>query len=209
MSGHGEAPAKKLSFVDPATFTPHFSWKKQSKAGSAPGIAEAVACEGVRLVDMAGKIEMPTYVYSRAAIDDSTAELHRGLGSLPHTLCFAVKSNGNLAILKHVAKAGNGFDIVSGGELEMLRTIGVRGDRIVFSGVGKTREEIREALQYRIAANRKSKRDRGQRGILLFNLESEAELEVLLEEASRSVSRGGTLPGVSIRVNPDVQAGGH
>jgi diaminopimelate decarboxylase len=120
-----------------------------------------------------------------------------------------VKSNGNLAILKHIAKAGNGFDIVSGGELEMLRRIGVRGDRIVFSGVGKTREEIREALQYRVAANRKSKRDRGQRGILLFNIESEAELEVLLEEASRSISRGGTLPGVSIRVNPDVQAGGH
>ena len=67
-------------------------------------------------------------------------------GLLPHTLCFAVKSNGNLAILKHVAKLGNGFDIVSGGELSLLRHIGVRGDRIVFSGVGKTREEIREAL---------------------------------------------------------------
>jgi len=209
MSGHGEAPAKKLSFVDPATFTPHFSWKKQSNAGSASGIAEAVACEGVRLVDIADKIETPTYVYSRAAIDDATAELPRGLGSLPHTLCFAVKSNGNLAILKHVAKAGNGFDIVSGGELEMLRTIGVRGDRIVFSGVGKTREEIREALQYRVAANRKSKRGGDRPGILLFNIESEAELEVLLEEASRSVDRGNAMPWVSIRVNPDVQAGGH
>ena len=114
-------------------------------------------------------------------------ELHRGLGSLPHTLCFAVKSNGNLAILKHIAKAGNGFDIVSGGELEMLRMIGVRGDRIVFSGVGKKREEIREALQYRVAGNRKTQRDGDRRGILLFNIESEAELEVLLEEASRSV----------------------
>ena len=120
MSGNSGAPAKKLTFVDPATFTPQFSWKKQSKAEAAAGAAEAVVCEGVRLVDVAEKIGTPTYVYSRAAIDDAQEQLHRGLGSLPHTLCFAVKSNGNLAILKHVAKAGNGFDIVSGGELEML-----------------------------------------------------------------------------------------
>ncbi len=209
MSGHGEVPAKRLAFVDPAAFTPHFSWKRQSKAKTARDTAEAVICETVRLVDVAHKVGTPTYVYSRAAIDGAQAELHRGLGSLPHTLCFAVKSNGNLAILKHVARAGNGFDIVSGGELEMLRTIGVRGDRIVFSGVGKTREEIRDALQYRPTANRKSARNRDRRGILLFNIESEAELEVLLEEASRSVARGGALPEASIRVNPDVQAGGH
>ncbi len=122
MSGHGELPAKKLAFVDPATFTPHFSWKKSNKADRHAGSAEAVLCEGIRLVDVADKIGTPAYVYSRAVIDDAQAELHRGLGSLPHTLCFAVKSNGNLAILKHIAKTGNGFDIVSGGELEMLRT---------------------------------------------------------------------------------------
>jgi diaminopimelate decarboxylase len=209
MSGNGAAPAKKLTFVDPAAFTPHFSWKKQSKADAAAGTTEAVMCEGVRLVDVADKIGTPTYLYSRAAIDDAQAQLHRGLGSLPHTLCFAVKSNGNLAILKHVAKAGNGFDIVSGGELEMLGRIGVRGEKIVFSGVGKTREEIREALQYRVAGSRKSERDADGRGILLFNIESEPELEVLLEEASRSVRHGSKLPFVSIRVNPDVQAGGH
>jgi diaminopimelate decarboxylase len=209
MSGRNEVPTRKLAFVDPATFTPHFSWKKSKKSGGDSESAEAVFCEGVRLVDVADKIRTPAYVYSRGANDDAQADLHRGLGSLPHTLCFAVKSNGNLAILKHIAKAGNGFDIVSGGELEMLRTISVPGDRIVFSGVGKTREEIRDALQYRVPASRKGKRDRDQRGILLFNIESEAELEVLLEEASRSVSRGGSLPGVSIRVNPDVQAGGH
>lgn len=209
MSGRDAVPAKKLGFVDPATFTPHFSWKKSSKTDRSRGIAEAVACENLRLVDVAEKFGTPAYVYSRAAIDDAQAELHRGLGSLPHTLCFAVKSNGNLAILKHLAKAGNGFDIVSGGELEMLRTIGVRGDRIVFSGVGKTREEIRDALQYRAGPIRKSGRDRDSRGILLFNVESEAELEVLLEEASRSVARGNLMPWASIRVNPDVQAGGH
>lgn len=209
MSGRGEVPARRLTFVDPATFTPHFSWKKSNKSGGNSESAEAVLCEGVRLADVADKIGTPAYVYSCAAIDDAQSDLHRGLGSLPHTLCFAVKSNGNLAILKRIAKAGNGFDIVSGGELEMLRTIGVRGDRIVFSGVGKKRDEIREALQYRVAAKGKSKRDGDRRGILLFNIESEAELEVLLEEASRSISRGGKLPGVSIRVNPDVQAGGH
>ncbi|HUE44463.1 MAG TPA: diaminopimelate decarboxylase [Candidatus Sulfotelmatobacter sp.] len=209
MSGHSDMPAKRLAFVDPAAFTPHFSWKKQNKVEAARHWNQAVVCESVRLVDVADKVGTPTYAYSRAAIDDAQAELHRGLGSLPHTLCFAVKSNGNLAILKHIAKAGNGFDIVSGGELEMLQTIGVRGDRIVFSGVGKTREEIRAALQYRTTANRKSGRDRDTRGIVLFNIESEAELEVLLEESSRTVTRGGALPGVSIRVNPDVQAGGH
>ena len=158
-------------------------------------------------MDVAEKIGTPAYVYSRAAIDDAQAELHRGLGSLPHTLCFAVKSNGNLSILKHVAKGGNGFDIVSGGELAMLRGIGVRGDRIVFSGVGKTREEMREALRY--PSRRARTWPANADGILLFNVESEAELEVLLEESSRHVRRGDAAPSVSIRVNPDVQAGGH
>jgi diaminopimelate decarboxylase len=113
-----------------------------------------------------------------------------------------------LSILKHVAKGGNGFDIVSGGELAMLRGIGVRGDRIVFSGVGKTREEMREALRYPFPGLRGRGRGR-QSGILLFNVESEAELELLLEESSRHVRRGYGAPSVSIRVNPDVQAGGH
>ena len=205
MSGAAEASLRKLVFVDPATFTPHFSWKKSVSGEHG---AELVACEGVRLVDVAEKIGTPAYVYSRAAIDDAQAELHRGLGSLPHTLCFAVKSNGNLSILQHVAKGGNGFDIVSGGELAMLRGIGVRGDRIVFSGVGKTREEMREALRYRSRTSRARGR-RSRNGILLFNVESEAELEILLEESSRHVRRGDGVPSVSIRVNPDVQAGGH
>ncbi len=169
MSNHSEATTKKLSFVDPATFTPHFSWKKQSKREGSSGAAQAVECDGVRLVDVADKIGTPAYVYSRAAIDEAQAELHRGLGSLLHTLCFAVKSNGNLAILKHLAKAGNGFDIVSGGELEMLRTISVRGDRIVFSGIGKSREEIREALQYRVT--RKSQEQARRRSAWHFALQ--------------------------------------
>jgi len=199
MSGPSQHSSKKLSFVDPATFTPHFAWKKLGEGQA--GAAEAVMCEGVRLTDVADQVGTPTYLYSGAAIDEAHCELHRGLGSLSHTLCFAVKSNGNLAILKRVAELGSGFDIVSGGELALLRLVGVRGDRIVFSGVGKSRAEIREALQYPTAEGN------GRRGILLFNVESEAELEVLLEESSRLSL--ASRPAVSIRVNPDVQAGGH
>src|ERR1700676_2776243 len=95
MNGPADASSQRLAFVDPATFAPHFTWKKSGNR--APG-AETVVCEGVRLVDVAAKVGTPSYVYSRAAIDDAQTELHRGFGSLSHTLCFAVKSNGNLSI---------------------------------------------------------------------------------------------------------------
>src|SRR5712692_6701749 len=200
MSHSNDSPARKLKYIDPASFTPQFKWEK-SRAGSAG--SEAVVCERVPLDSIAQKFGTPTYVYSRAAIESAYQELHKGLGALPHTLCFAVKSNGNLSILQHLARMGSGFDIVSGGELHHLQRIGVRGDRIVFSGVGKDRHEIREALNYRA-------RGRGGRaGILLFNAESEAELEILVEEAARLAGRGGRAPAAAIRVNPDVQAGGH
>lgn len=192
------AGARSSAFVDPATFTPHFAWKAaESKHG------EEVWCEGVPLTGVTVRFGTPTYLYSRAAIEDAYLELHHGLGKLPHMLCFAVKSNSNLSILKVLAKMGSGFDIVSGGELARLRAIGVAGERIVFSGVGKTREEIREALRYRSGK-------RGHpNGILLFNVESEAELQVLLEQSAKNISRGGSIPRASIRVNPDVGAGGH
>jgi diaminopimelate decarboxylase len=200
MSHSIEPSPRKLRYVDPATFTPHFEWKKgRSQSDS----VEEVVCEKVPLEDVAKKFGTPTYVYSRAAIENAYQELHKGLGALPHNLCFAVKSNGNLSILKRLAELGSGFDIVSGGELHHLGRIGVRGDRIVFSGVGKDRYEIREALNYR------SRERGGRKGILLFNAESEAELEILVEEAARLVGRGGERPAAAIRVNPDVQAGGH
>ena len=182
---------KNLEYVDPARFTPHFAWK-------ARGAAKEVFCESVALTEIAERFGTPTYVYSRRAIEEAFDELESGLGRLPHLMCFAVKANGNLSILKLLAQRGSGFDIVSGGELEHLGRIGVRGERIVFSGVGKTREEIRAALKYK--GGRKS-----ATGILQFNVESEAELEVLAEEASRR----RVVPGVSVRVNPDVKAGGH
>src|ERR1700681_1874516 len=194
------APHPNLKAVDPTTFSPHFRWKR--KTGRIAN-GEEIFCEGVSLVDAAAKFKTPAYVYSRAAVTDAFRELDGGLTGVPHTLCFAMKANGNLSILKHLAKLGSGFDIVSGGELEHLRRIGARGDRIVYSGVGKTREEIREALQYPPIRRRRPS------GILLFNVESEAELDVLQEEAARHVERGGAAPGVCVRVNPDVLAGGH
>src|SRR2546421_8015063 len=200
MSHSSNSSSHKLKYTDPIPFTPPFAWEK-SAVRSASG--EEVVCERVPLESVARKFGTPTYVYSRAAIRDAYEEFHSGLGALPHTLCFAVKSNGNLSILNHLAKLGSGFDIVSGGELHHLERIGVRGDRIVFSGVGKDRHEIREALNYPVHG-------RGRRaGILLFNAESEAELDILVEEAARLAGRGGRSPAAAIRVNPDVQAGGH
>jgi diaminopimelate decarboxylase len=219
MSGAGASRRKRISFVDPASFTPHFSWKKSSQTGGSklkwgaavpvpagrlrPYAERRVYCEEISLNEIAEKTGTPAYVYSQAAVGDAYRELDAGLGTVPHTLCFAVKSNGNLAILRYLAGLGSGFDVVSGGELEHLERIGVAGKRIVFSGVGKTREEMREALRYGSA------RRGGPRGILLFNIESKAELEALVEEAARERRRGAEMPAVSIRVNPDVRAGGH
>ena len=123
---------------------------------------------------------------------------------MPHTICYAVKANSNLAILKLLTKLGSSFDIVSGGELDRLQRIGVDGGRIVFSGVGKTREEMREALKYRAGRKRGS-----NTGIFVFNVESQAELETLIEEAARHVKSGGQRASAAIRINPDVAAGGH
>ena len=142
MSAQSAAPAEPLRYVDPAEFTPYFSWHKSKKSSD-----QSVFCEHVALAEIANTFATPAYVYSEAAIKSAFRELHTGLGALPHTICFAVKSNGNLTILKHLAKLGSGFDVVSGGELEHLGHLGIPGEKIVFSGVGKTREEIREALQ--------------------------------------------------------------
>jgi diaminopimelate decarboxylase len=210
------AVSKHKVFADPSTFTPHFSWKSRG-AARRHGYDE-LYCENVPLAQIAETYGTPTYLYSGAAITDAYRELHSRLRGIPHTLCFAVKSNGNLAVLSRLAKLGSGFDIVSGGELYRLAQLGVPGQRIVFSGVGKSREEIREALHYhpakRITGNRGTIKRRGAKhggntGILLFNVESEAELEVLLEESSRAKKRGIAAPAAAIRVNPDVAAGGH
>jgi len=195
MSAHVKARSG-LPYVDPAGRLPHFSWKKRGNA------SREVYCEDVSLPHIAEKFGTPTYVYSRQTIVDAFHEIDDGLGNVPHQVCFAVKANGNLSLLKLLAAQGSGFDIVSGGELAHLGHLGISGKRIVFSGVGKSREEIREALRYR--AHR-----RDAPGILQFNVESPAELETLIQEAARMPRGASSVPGVSIRVNPDVKAGGH
>lgn len=194
---HVGSARKNLPYVDPAKFTPHFTWKRLGRS-----TRREVFCEGVSLNAVAERFGTPAYVYSQCAILDSFDEFEVGLKRLPHLVCFAVKANGNLSLLKLLAKRGSGFDIVSGGELEHLGHITVPGRRIVFSGVGKTREEIRAALSYRAKQS-------DAPGILQFNVESPAELQVLIEEVSRRRLSLADVPGVSVRVNPDVKAGGH
>jgi diaminopimelate decarboxylase len=165
--------------IDPARFTPHYAYRE-----------DALECEDVPLAQVAETFQTPAYVYSGASIVDAYQEFRRAFHAITHTICYAVKANSNLSILRLLADAGSSFDIVSGGELDRLRRIGVPGRRIVFSGVGKTNEEIREALRA---------------GILLFNVESESELDVLSSEAARLARRAPA----ALRVNPDVEAGGH
>jgi diaminopimelate decarboxylase len=204
MSAQPPAPKQLPRFLDPAEFTPHFSWRKSKQGKSKQHTGQEVFCEDVSLAAAAETYATPAYIYSRSAIEAAFLELDKGLASLPHSICFAVKANGNLTILKLLAKLGSSFDIVSGGELQHLGHLGVPGGKIVFSGVGKSCEEIREALRYHNGRGRS-----GSRGLLLFNIESEAELDVLLDESCKQMKLGGNAPSVSIRVNPDVQAGGH
>ncbi|HXU49640.1 MAG TPA: diaminopimelate decarboxylase [Candidatus Binatia bacterium] len=186
--------------IDPSQFTPFYAYVAAARSAE-----ESLFTEGVSLEDIATNVGTPAYVYSRAAIEGAYTAFDGALAALPHKICFSVKVNGNLSVLRVLKQLGSGFDIVSGGELDRLRRIGVSGDRIVFSGVGKTREEIRDAFGY----FDKGTGAIGVRGILLLNVESEGELEVVLEESSRHVSKGGRRPAISIRVNPDVMAGGH
>ncbi len=185
--------------VDPTRYTPQYSYRAV-RSDSSKG--KVLYCEGVPLPRIANELGTPSYVYSRASIESAYRSLERAFRSLPHSICYAVKANSNLAVLRILARLGSSFDIVSGGELDRLRRIRVPGRRIVFSGVGKSRDEIRDALRY--PGTRA-----GRGGILLFNIESASELEVFLDEASRHVAVGGQKPAAAIRVNPDVLAGGH
>ncbi len=146
--------------------------------------------EDVRLADVASRFGTPCYVYSRAAIEGAWRAFDEGLSGTDHLVCYAVKANSNLAVLALLARLGSGFDIVSGGELARVLAAGGRADRVIFSGVGKSEAEIRAAL----AA-----------GIRCFNVESEPELERL----DRLAGEAGVRAPVSLRVNPDVDAGTH
>jgi diaminopimelate decarboxylase len=189
--------------IDPTSFTPHFGYKPTKQR---PGNGSSTLfCEGTSVEAIAATVGTPAYVYSRASISGAYKQLDAAFASLPHALCYAVKANANLSVLRLLAKLGSRFDVVSGGEMARLRHIKVRGRSIVFSGVGKSRDEIREALRYR--------NGKDVPGIFMFNVESAAEMEVLLSEASKRKNRsrgvGDGRVGVAIRINPDVQAGGH
>ncbi|QIH11697.1 MULTISPECIES: diaminopimelate decarboxylase [unclassified Pseudomonas] len=146
--------------------------------------------EGVALSAIADRFGTPTYVYSRAHIEAQYLAYAEALAGMPHLVCFAVKANSNLGVLNVLARLGAGFDIVSRGELERVLAAGGQADKIVFSGVGKTRDDMRRALEV---------------GVHCFNVESAEELERLQEVAAQM----GVRAPVSLRVNPDVDAGTH
>jgi diaminopimelate decarboxylase len=190
---------KSVKWSNPVQYTPFFAYGHEPQR---PTREETLQCEGVSLEHVAQVVGTPAYVYSRQSIEAAYRQLDRAFGSLPHTLCYSVKANSNLAVLSLLARLGSSFDVVSGGELDRLRRIGVPGRRIVFSGVGKSRDEIREALRY-------PGKGKAPGGILLVNVESEEELDVLLSEAARRRGTGGAPTPTAIRINPDVLAGGH
>ena len=146
--------------------------------------------EGVALSEIADCVGTPCYVYSRAAIETAWRGLDGAFGARDHLVCYAVKANSNLAVLSMLARIGSGFDIVSGGELERVLRAGGDPGRVVFSGVGKTEDEMRRALQL---------------GIYCFNVESVPELE-RLDRVAGALDRQAP---VSLRVNPDVDARTH
>ncbi|WP_145151997.1 diaminopimelate decarboxylase [Pseudomonas oryzihabitans] len=146
--------------------------------------------EGVALSAVAQEFGTPAYVYSRAHIEGQYRAYTDALAGLPHLVCFAVKANSNLGVLNVLARLGAGFDIVSRGELERVLAAGGDPHRVVFSGVGKTRDDMRRALKV---------------GVHCFNVESTDELERLQQVAAEL----GVVAPISLRVNPDVDAGTH
>ena len=146
--------------------------------------------EDVPLAEIAAQVGTPFYVYSTATLERHYRVFQEALDGLDHMICFAMKANSNQAVLRTLARLGAGMDVVSGGEYARARAAGVPGERIVFSGVGKTEDEMRTALTG---------------GIRQFNVESEPELELLSEVATAL----GTSAPIAIRVNPDVDAKTH
>jgi len=149
-----------------------------------------LSAEDVSLADLADRVGTPFYCYSRATLERHFRVFDEALAGLDHTICFAVKANGNVAVIKTLARLGAGADVVSGGELMRALAAGVPASKIVFSGVGKTRAEMAHALDA---------------GIYQLNVESEPELVALSEVAAAK----GVTADVAIRINPDVDAKTH
>ena len=150
----------------------------------------ALHAEDVAIPEIAAAVGTPFYVYSAATLTRHYRLFTEALAPLPHLVCFAIKSLSNVAVLKLLGDLGAGMDVVSGGEYRRAKAAGVPGSRIVFSGVGKTREEMRLALDG---------------GIRQFNVESEPEMRALSEVATAL----GVVAPIAVRVNPDVDAKTH
>ncbi|MHC4564377.1 MAG: diaminopimelate decarboxylase family protein, partial [Planctomycetota bacterium] len=152
----------------------HFSYRNGS-----------LFAEDVSVREIAEKVGTPTYVYSKATFTDHLQKIRDAYGGIDTTICYSVKACGNINILRFLAEAGSGFDVVSGGELYRVLQAGGEPSGVVYAGVGKTDTEITEALDA---------------GIAYFNVESEAELENLIRLANQK----GRQAKVALRVNPDV-----
>ena len=146
--------------------------------------------EEASLFEVANEFGTPSFVYSRKSIEEAFSKYQKAFGNQRHLICYAVKANSNIAILHLLAKMGSGFDVVSGGELKRVLLAGGDPQKTVFSGVGKTAQEIKDAL----SAN-----------IKCFNIESESELERI----SHIAKLEGKSANISLRVNPDVDAKTH
>ncbi len=163
---------------------------KQDPASPFVYVDAVLHCEGVSLEAIAREHGTPTYVYSRRAILHAYQRYVAALAGRPSLVCYAMKANSNLGVLGMLARAGSGFDIVSGGELARALAAGAPAARIVFSGVGKTEQEIATALRA---------------GIACFNVESAQELDMI----DRIARAGGRRAPISLRINPDVDPGTH
>ncbi len=153
-------------------------------------VGRQLHCEGCALDSLVAQFGSPLYVYSQSTLEDHFSKLDRALAPLDHLICFAMKSNSNLAVLRTLGNLGSGFDTVSAGEIQRAIAAGADPAKCVFAGVGKTRDEIAYALEV---------------GIYCFNVESEAELKRISEIA---VERKQIAP-VAVRVNPNVDAHTH
>jgi diaminopimelate decarboxylase len=181
----------RRSHPNPTERAPGFVYHETKRGVLRRSIGSVLYCEGLSLSNLAEDYGTPLYVYSTATIQERYKAFEGAFHDVPHLVCYAVKANSNLSILRLLAKHGCGFDVVSGGELERILTADRKAaKRVVFSGVGKTREELTAALKA---------------GILLFNVESESELWALAECAGRLRV---TAP-IALRVNPDVAAETH
>jgi diaminopimelate decarboxylase len=153
-------------------------------------VGKKLYCEGVAIESLVKKYGTPLYVYSQHTLTDHFQKLDQAMAGVEHLICFAVKSNSNLSVLRTLAALGSGFDIVSGGELQRVIAAGGDPRRCVFAGVGKTEEEIELALR---------------KGVYSFNAESEPELERINQVAARLKKKAP----IAVRVNPNVEAHTH